>query len=148
MENKKVNPIELQLGMTIFLLVTDKIDKAYKDKLTHVSPEWVEVKEYLIKKLELEDRTVGNGEVKTFVVLNIGLMGPVNPETGKKAGISLILDHKDVYISQDAAYERARDANNLFKARINDIKTEYTESLDKLTECEIFYEELSKTNLI
>jgi hypothetical protein len=128
---KKVSPLEIQLGMKLFFLVTLAVEQDYKDKLTHWSPEWIDVQETFVKKLELDDAT-------NQIIINKGL------ESEKK----LVLDFKDAYVNEDAAYERARDMNDLLKSRLVDVKTEYESSLEKLVEFEIFFEELKKTKLI
>lgn len=130
MEGKRrITAVELQLRMTIFLLVKNKIDEGYEDPLTRRSPEWVEVKEYQVKKLELKGDTI---------VVNEGLESQLN----------LSIHHKDVFVDKDTAYEHARITNGTLSANLKDIKEEYERLTYKLMEFEEFYKQLEKVKLI
>lgn len=97
--------------------------------MTRRSPEWVEVKEYQVKKLELKGDTI---------VVNEGLESQLN----------LSIHHKDVFVDKDTAYEHARITNGTLSANLKDIKEEYERHAYKLMEFEEFYNQLEKVKLI
>jgi len=131
MENViKISPLLVQYNMVLFILVTDKIDPDFIDPLTRQSPEWCEVKDYLVKKFEVEGSTV---------VINKDLEGELR----------LAMDFQDLYINEDAAYTQARTVNAAFRARLDDINGEYETAQFKIAECQEFFDtQLKKTNLI
>lgn len=132
MENTKISPLVIQYNMVLYILSVDKIDPSFVDPLTRQSPEWCEVKEYLVKKLEADGQDM-----------------IINKDLGEDSELRLPMDFKDLYIDQEAAYTQARTLNTTFRARLDDITQAYEDAQFKIAECQEFFDTgLKKTNLI